>query len=129
MEWMTLPYKRYAEFTGRSRRMEYWSYILLWWIVTIAIVGIGAIAAGGGDQWTETTIGTVTMIVFGIWIIGNIIPGLAVQVRRWHDLGQSGWLVLLFGLLGAIPLIGLLVSLGNVIWFFMPGVEGDNQYG
>jgi uncharacterized membrane protein YhaH (DUF805 family) len=129
MEWAFLPYKRYAEFTGRSRRMEYWSYMLFWWVITIIMVLIGSAAGGDPENWGKTPVGTITMGIFTIWVLASIIPNLALQVRRWHDLDQSGWFVLLFGVLGAIPILGILVSLANVIWFFMPGTMGSNKYG
>jgi uncharacterized membrane protein YhaH (DUF805 family) len=129
MEWILLPYQRYFDFTGRSRRMEYWSFQLMMVIVLLAIVGI-AEALGFGSQSEATgDIHPVGITIMGLWLLGNFIPALALAVRRWHDLGQSGWFVLLFGVLSAIPLIGLLPALGNLIWFFMPGTVGDNQYG
>jgi uncharacterized membrane protein YhaH (DUF805 family) len=129
MEWFVLPLKRYAEFDGRSRRLEYWCYNVLWWVVTVFVILTGATISGGGHNWTDTPTGMATVAIFGIWLFATFIPGLALAVRRWHDLGQSGWFVLLFGVLSAIPLLGLIVALGNVIWFFMPGTTGDNEYG
>jgi uncharacterized membrane protein YhaH (DUF805 family) len=129
MEWALLPYKRYAEFTGRSRRMEYWSYTLFNLILMIVIFVPALALAGDSANLSDTTIGTITIVAFLVWIVANIIPNLALQVRRWHDLDQSGWFVLLFGVLGAIPVVGALVGLANIVWFFMPGTMGTNKYG
>ena len=121
MEWMLLPYQRYAEFEGRSRRMEYWSYTLLVIIVSLILVLPFAIMGEGTSGFL--------FIPVGLWFIGNIIPSIAVSVRRWHDLDQSGWFYLLFAVLGAIPFIGAIAGLVNLVWFFMQGTVGDNKYG
>lgn len=127
MEWMLLPYQRYAEFEGRSRRMEYWSYTLFTTIVTFVLLA-------PAFMYSETDgiaggIGTASFVMVAIWVIGNIIPGIAVSIRRWHDLDQSGWMFLLFAVLSAIPFIGAIVGLINLIWFFMQGTVGENKYG
>jgi uncharacterized membrane protein YhaH (DUF805 family) len=71
MEWALLPYKRYAEFTGRSRRMEYWSYMLFWWVITITMVLIGSAAGGDPENWGKTPVGTITMGIFTIWVLAS----------------------------------------------------------
>lgn len=112
MEWMFLPLKRYAEFSGRSRRMEYWMYALglaiLWVIMIGVIVVIAATAAASatsstsdGTPNTGGVIGMVmgmgvAMIFFIIILLGLFIPTLAVQVRRLHDSDRSGWWVMLY---------------------------------
>lgn len=121
MEWMLLPYQRYAEFEGRSRRMEYWSYSLFFLIVTLILL-LPFLIMG------ESASGFL-FIPVALWFFGNIIPSIAVSVRRWHDLDQSGWFYLLFAVLGAIPYLGALAGLINLIWFFMAGTEGENKYG
>ena len=129
MEWMLLPYQRYAEFEGRSRRMEYWSYTLFTMIVSLVLI-LPAILFDNLDSGSGIGIaGTISLSVFVLWILGNIIPGIAVSVRRWHDLDQSGWMFLLFAVLSAIPFIGAIAGLVNLVWFFMQGTVGDNKYG
>ena len=98
MEWALLPYQRYAEFEGRSRRMEYWSYTLFFIVVAFLLV-VPVLIMGDG-------VSGFLFVPVAIWIVGNIVPGIAVAVRRWHDLDQSGWFYLLFAVLGAIPFIG-----------------------
>ena len=87
---------------------------------------IGTIG-GGADGLNP--IGYLIVGVLGIAMLAVIVPGIALSVRRFHDLGQTGWLVLVFAILGAIPLIGLLASLAQIIWFAMPGNTGPNKYG
>ena len=121
MEWALLPYQRYAEFEGRSRRMEYWSYTLFFIVVAFLLV-VPVLIMGDG-------VSGFLFVPVAIWIVGNIVPGIAVAVRRWHDLDQSGWFYLLFAVLGAIPFIGAIAGLVNLIWFFMQGTVGENKYG
>ena len=128
MEWALLPYQRYAEFEGRSRRMEYWSYSLFVMIVALILIVPVLIMSDGGRNLGEGPSGFF-FIPFILWIIANIVPGIAVSVRRWHDLDQSGWFYLLFAVLGAIPFIGAIAGLVNLVWFFMQGTVGENKYG
>lgn len=117
MEWMLMPLHRYADFSGRSRRKEYWMFALLVFAVYVAISIIGAVLSGGsGDM------GGFTMILLGIFALGILVPSIAVQVRRFHDQDKSGWFVLL----GFIPFIG-----GFIVLYFMimEGTRGPNQYG
>ncbi|MEO0607606.1 MAG: DUF805 domain-containing protein [Pseudomonadota bacterium] len=127
-EAINLFFARYVDFQGRSRRSEYW-----WVVLAYAIIGgiSGALLAtiGGGGAGNLNVIG---MGLIGILILiglAVIVPGIALSVRRFHDLGQTGWLVLVFTLAGMIPIIGLLASLGQLIWFAMPGTTGPNKYG
>jgi uncharacterized membrane protein YhaH (DUF805 family) len=105
MEWMFMPLKRYAEFSGRSRRMEYWMFALfqvllniVFWILLVAIGGgalmsgnlNGLVAAGGALL--------ILCLVYGLIGLALFIPGLAVTVRRLHDTNRSGkWLLALIG--------------------------------
>ncbi len=113
---MTLPdavkhvLRNYAEFRGRATRAEFW-----WWQLSVLIAGsaLGSVDAsiasfGGGNAYSPLG------AVFGL---ATLLPGLAVNVRRLHDIGKSGWwLVALFtaGILGWIPIAaGLAVAAIN----------------
>jgi len=52
-----------------------------------------------------------------------------LNIRRFHDLDRSGWFVLAFFVAGALPLLGTLANIANLIWFIMPGTNGSNTYG
>ena len=127
MEWMLMPYRRYAEFSGRSRRKEYWMFYLLIVIfltVLSVIMSMGAPTvdpltgqvSGGGMM---TTVGGGLLLLFGV---GTIIPSLAVSIRRMHDQDKSGW----FLLLALIPLLGGLVVL---VFMCLEGTKGPNRFG
>jgi len=124
MEWMLLPLKRYADFNGRSRRLEYWMFHLAISVILVAVVVCTfAIAAGARDGSRDFPVAASFLLgIFGIGWLGIIIPSLAVQVRRFHDQNLSGWLVLL----GFIPYVGALVIL---VFMCIPGTKGDNRYG
>ena len=123
MEWMLMPLKRYAEFDGRSRRMEYWMFTLGYWIVlTIWVVLsflVGALI--GGREGDDFAVG---MMLIGIVVIvlGLFIPSLAVSIRRLHDQGKSGW----FYLISFIPYVGGIILL---VLMCIAGDEGENEYG
>ncbi len=108
MEWMFMPLKRYADFGGRSRRMEFWMYqlflILLWIVIFVVmmVVGMGAagLAANGGQPSAGGMVGMIAaMGMFGIVILvvwlGLLLPTLAVAVRRLHDTNRSGWWIMI----------------------------------
>ena len=127
-EAVKLFFKNYTNFQGRSRRSEYWWVQLFNFLVLVIpyalLVSIGGLATG-----ELNAIGIIMGAIMGIYILAIIIPGIALGVRRFHDLGQTGWLVLAFTVAGLIPLVGLLASLGNLIWFCFPGTNGPNKYG
>ena len=153
MEWMLLPLKRYADFSGRSRRMEFWMYQLLNMIViavTYALIlsggGLSALmasaAAGQGQEpdLTQVSIGPMFwlgIVLLVVWGFGTFIPNLAVTVRRLHDRNLSGWWILGFAVAAAvvslIPVIGTLIVLAGEIAYIvvlaLPGTSGANKYG
>jgi uncharacterized membrane protein YhaH (DUF805 family) len=119
-DWMVLPLRRYAQFTGRSSRKEFWMFLLFTNAVSLAL----------GLIWTLDTdvfgqpgpIGNLALALLVIGVLGVIVPVIAVEVRRFHDQGKSGW----FSLLNLIPYIGPLIVLGFML---VPGTAGDNEYG
>ncbi|MBV7257692.1 DUF805 domain-containing protein [Pacificimonas sp. WHA3] len=114
MEWMLMPLKRYADFNGRSRRKEYWMF-LLGYIVVYVVLGL----LTGGFGTDPNVVGSMLLLIFSL---GLLIPSLAVGVRRLHDLDKSGW----FLLIGIIPIIGSLILL---YFFVQDGTPGPNKYG
>lgn len=115
MNWYLKVLKQYADFSGRARRKEYWMFVLFNMIFAIVaaildnVLGIAMEGTGYGP-------------LYGIYALAVLIPGLAVAVRRLHDVGKSGWMILiaLIPLVGAIWLLVLLVTDSN---------PGKNQYG
>ena len=122
MEWMLMPYRRYADFSGRSRRKEYWMFVLFQFLV-FAALAIMAIAFGGLASGSEPgAFFIVVMVIGGIFVLGSIVPTIAVAVRRFHDQDRSGWMYLI----SFIPYIG-----GLIVFVFMclEGTRGPNRFG
>ncbi|MFC3102107.1 DUF805 domain-containing protein [Altererythrobacter lauratis] len=116
MEWMLMPLRRYADFSGRSRRKEYWMFVLGAIIVALVIGAIEGLL--GINQMIGGTYGPLSLL----FVLAIIIPGIAVQVRRFHDQDRSGWFVLL----GLIPFVG---SIAVLVFMCLEGTRGDNRYG
>jgi uncharacterized membrane protein YhaH (DUF805 family) len=104
MEWMILPFKRYFDFKGRSRRKEYWMYTLFIILASIvlsivdSVLGLGGSATGDADL-SGTSAGASGALSGGllanIFSLATVIPSIAVGVRRLHDVDRSGWWILL----------------------------------
>ena len=105
MEWMLMPLKRYAEFSGRSRRKEFWMF----WLFTL-IVGIVAGIIDGilGLGTSAIRLGTLAQLAL-------LCPSIAVGIRRMHDQDRSGWWIL--------------VPIANIIFMFIEGTKGPNRFG
>ena len=107
MKYYLKALKNYANFSGRARRKEYWLFTLYNIIIFVALVFLGAMVGfpGGAE-------GVFVFVAF--YMVGVLIPALAVSVRRLHDTGRSGWwLLLYFVLFGAIVVLVFLVQDSN----------------
>ncbi|GAB5480984.1 MAG: DUF805 domain-containing protein [Parasphingorhabdus sp.] len=124
MEWMLMPLKRYADFSGRSRRKEYWMFALLQVIIIVGLAIIGGVLGSftPDPAGSMSTGGTLMIALFGLYALAIFIPSLAVQVRRFHDQDKSGWFVLL----GFIPYVGGLIVL---VFMCLDGTKGKNRFG
>lgn len=84
---------------------------------------------GAGSDGDIGVVGFIGIGLIGLWALGTLIPNIALQVRRLHDLGQTGWIYLGVIIGGLIPVVGGLVQLGFLIWMAFPGNVGPNKYG
>ena len=107
--------KKYACFSGRARRQEYWMFVLFNIIAGIIIGVIAGVLVG-------VTKVTAFAYLGSSYNLAVLIPGLAVFFRRLHDIGKSGW----WWLLAFIPFIGWIVLL---VFCCLDSQPGDNQYG
>ena len=89
MDFMLLPFRRYADFSGRSRRKEFWMYQLFLMIAFLALFFLAGGLASVTDGSTDMLGGTFIIIIV-IAAFATIIPSLAVTVRRLHDQDKSG---------------------------------------
>lgn len=125
MDYMLMPFMRYFDFAGRSRRKEYWMFFLLNLIIitvmTTVLFGLGF----SMDPYAASSGGPVTWLIFavmGLYSLIVLIPSIAVQVRRFHDQDKSGWFVLI----NFVPYIGGLIVL---VFMLLEGTRGPNKYG
>jgi uncharacterized membrane protein YhaH (DUF805 family) len=95
-------FSKYASFSGRATRSEYW-----WWVLFVVLGGVVTGIVNDGLN-----------AVFGLAIL---VPSIAAAARRLHDIGKSGW----WQLVGFIPLLGLILM---IYWTVQPS-QGDNEYG
>jgi len=115
VSWYLEVLKKYAVFSGRARRAEYWYFVLFNIIVAIVLSLI------------DTLLGTFD-ILRGVGLLSSLyglavlIPTLAVTVRRLHDIDRSGWWIFI----NLIPLIGFIVLL---VFAVTDGTPGSNRYG
>ena len=115
MSWYLEALKKYAVFSGRSRRMEYWYFVLFNIIVAVVLALI--------DMLIGTFSGVSNIgLLSGIYSLAVLIPTLAVMVRRLHDIDRTGWWILI----NLIPLVGTIVLL---VFALTPGTPGSNRYG
>ena len=115
MNWYLEVLKKYAVFSGRARRKEYWFFYLFYIIFFIVLMSIDGVT---GTLNQEIGIGVLS----GIFVLAMLIPGIAVAIRRLHDTGRSAWWILL----SLIPLIG---GLWLLVLMVLDGTPGQNQYG
>lgn len=101
---------KYADFSGRARRSEYWFFylaVVIGYVVSLIITQV---------------VRPLGLLLLVLLVLGALIPTLACGVRRLHDTGKSG----AFILFGLIPFVGGIILL---VFFVMDSAPGDNQYG
>ncbi len=101
MKWYLLVLKKYAVFQGRARRKEYWYFFLFNLLFAYAVLFFSI--------WIKLP------SLYLIYVLASLIPGIAVGVRRMHDVNKSGWFIL-------IPIYNLILCCTD-------GTQGSNQYG
>jgi len=102
MNWYLEVLKKFAVFNGRARRKEYWMFILFNTMFSIVFSLVDTLLIGN-----EITSNLYSLVV--------LVPSIAVGIRRMHDVGKSGWFIL-------IPIYNLILALRE-------GDKGDNEYG
>jgi uncharacterized membrane protein YhaH (DUF805 family) len=111
MHWYLLVLKKYTLFTGRSRRSEYWYFLLFNLIIALVL--------SFADSAVRKLLGFG--LFYPIYALAVLVPSIAVSIRRLHDTDRSGWWLLL----AFVPLVGLVL-----IWFMAEeGNAGTNRYG
>lgn len=102
MNWYIAVLKKYAVFSGRASRSEFWFFVLFNIIVSIILGIVDGIAQTNG-------------LIGNIYSLAVLLPSLAVGIRRIHDSGKSGWFIL--------------VPFYNLYLYIIDGTHGENKYG
>ena len=114
LEAVSSGFRNFFNFSGRAIRSEYWYWTLFATIVSV-VVNLLDLIYSPGDQFG------VVGAINGLVTLGLFIPGLAVSVRRLHDIDRTGWWLLL-----CITIIGFFVL---IYWAFLRGTPGPNRFG
>jgi len=116
---------RYAAFKGRATRSEYWYFLLFSIIIALILTALDSMIINpllGIQPIVETA---RTGILGTLFSFGTLIPSLALAIRRLHDIGKSGWWILL----GVIPLVNI-IGIFVLLYFFIKDSHPDeNQFG
>lgn len=115
MIWWLIAMKKYVDFSGRARRTEYWMFALFNMIFAVVALVLDSILGTVSE-------GSVYGLFYGLFSLAIMLPTWAVTVRRLHDVGKSGWWILI----SLVPIIG-------GIWLFILTISdsqpGENAYG
>jgi uncharacterized membrane protein YhaH (DUF805 family) len=103
VDWYFGPLKKYTEFSGRASRKEYWLFTLGQFVIGLLLA-------------------LIIPVLYFVFLIGTLLPVLAVWVRRLHDTNRSGWWCFIV----LVPLVGNIMML---VFLCSKGTEGDNDYG
>ena len=113
--------KNFAEFSGRATRREYWMFqlagILFWFVFSFAVVILSGVLS-----LIDESLVIVAMFLSYLYPLAILIPSLGILVRRLHDTGRSGWMILL----SLIPFVGPIVLF---IFTLLDSQTGTNAYG
>ncbi|MDR2037646.1 MAG: DUF805 domain-containing protein [Bacteroidales bacterium] len=119
IQWFFKALRHYADFSGRARRREYWWFVLfnfisafLW---SFLLMLVFALTGRGDVEYASNIVALSFYLVF-------LLPAMAVAVRRLHDLGKSGWMLLVM----FIPLVG---GIWLLVLMLTEGQQGANKYG
>jgi uncharacterized membrane protein YhaH (DUF805 family) len=115
MEWFLLAWKRAAEFSGRSRRKEYWMFQLFNMLIGM-LLGIMGVILGEQDG------PMFFAITCGVYGLVSFVPNLSCAVRRLHDTGKSGW----WYCISFVPLLGAIILL---VFLVLDSDPERNEYG
>ncbi|QLB21252.1 hypothetical protein A6B43_06835 [Vespertiliibacter pulmonis] len=139
MNWYLEVLKKYAVFSGRARRREYWMFILLSNIISLGLLYVDYQSGSLGRG----------LVISNIYSLAVLLPALAVGVRRLHDTGRSGWWVLLIlfplimiylsiylaingitaDLVLPVSILGLIMLISFIVLMCKDSQSGENKYG
>lgn len=117
MNYYAEVFNKYATFTGRARRKEYWTFLLVN-LVIILVVQIFIVSTKN----TSHSVAIVLVLSYVAYCLILILPSIAVIVRRLHDTGRSGW----WYFISVVPIIG---GVWLLVLMCLDSTPGENEYG
>ena len=127
MNWyLTLMTQKYASFSGRARRTEYWMFFLVYALlsgsITAVVMGLDwVVDFVTRGRWADS-FSLEAGLTLGVFALVHLLPSIAVTVRRLHDTNRTGW----WAALALVPIVGPLVLLYFAV---LPGDLQPNNYG
>lgn len=110
-------FSKYAVFTGRTSRADFWWATLGYILLSMVVGFIGGFICGIAGIEAQNA----SPIVSGIWTLATLLPALGLEIRRLHDINKSGWFVLI----SLIPFVGTIIL---IVFFCLPAVNEGNSY-
>ncbi|WBL26559.1 DUF805 domain-containing protein [Zunongwangia sp. HGR-M22] len=115
MKWYLKAFRQYSDFNGRARRKEYFMFGLFNALFTILCIALSSALSA----WLETP---AFIGIYVLYMLATLVPSIAVSVRRLHDIGKSGWMLLV----NFIPLVG---PIWMLILLITDSDPENNEYG
>jgi uncharacterized membrane protein YhaH (DUF805 family)/cold shock CspA family protein len=118
----------YANFRGRARRKEYWGFVLFYTLgmILLTIAGLAIdTKVGNFDYGSDAPVATIVIVILAL--LASLVPGIAISVRRFHDIGLSGWFYLVMFVVGFL-LAGIVMILAIVLGL-IPSQKQENKWG
>ncbi|MDQ0315834.1 DUF805 domain-containing protein [Amorphus orientalis] len=116
---------RYVQVSGRARRKEYWAFFVFSILAQFLILPVGLVIDGVIRNVVSGGIPVATIALFGLFYLCMLLPGIAVFVRRLHDIGLSGWFALLFYAMSFFY-VGVIAM---IVVALIPSQAHDNKWG
>jgi uncharacterized membrane protein YhaH (DUF805 family) len=120
MNWYLAVIKKYADFSGRARRKEYWMFVLFNAIISVILNILERATLSSQDP--SAVFSNPFYLISLVYGLAVLLPSLAVTVRRLHDTNRNGWTIFL----ALIPLVGAIILL---VYECQDGTPGENKYG
>ncbi|AJC81695.1 hypothetical protein IE4803_PA00050 (plasmid) [Rhizobium etli bv. phaseoli str. IE4803] len=125
----TVLVQKYATFSGRASRSEYWWFMLFYFLTLFGLgflAGVLAYATSGSGAASPVS---YAVVICGLAILAIFLPLISLTVRRFHDRNISGWWYLALVIAGIIPYVGVVTGLATLVISVLPGTEGPNKFG
>jgi uncharacterized membrane protein YhaH (DUF805 family) len=121
MELMLQPIRKYADFQGRARRSEYWSFVLMIFGIEIVLAVVFNVLGGGmGGGFSPAAL--IVGCIYFLGLLYLFVPSIALAFRRLHDTDRSAWWLL-------VALIPVLGALALLVFYLLDGTPGPNRFG